>query len=824
MMEYPIAGEINTLIFGSSISPDDIVFVRDYVNDENRSSADIHLQIRNTTDRITIRHFFGETFRPNGIHEVVFSDGSAWDRTEVINRYWASAAFAGQVEGSGIFIEVEGTKGDNRLVAFANSDRVYGHGGNDILDGNGGDDTIYGGSGNDILDDAAGNDILDGGIGDDTYYFGPGYGEDLIVDFDRLNGMDSIKIIGGLCPSDVTVERDDVHIFLGIKGSDDRLAIRWYPHASYQLESIEFAACGTVWDSKKLESIASGEPFLAPVAVHQIASAFTYEDQHFSFAIPEDTFQNTEPNDALSFNAALSDGRPLPSWLYFDAKLARFSGTPGNSDVGAVDIRVTATNRSGLSVWEEFNLSVLNVNDSPYVFQTLPDLIISEGKSFSFAVPEHAFRDVDMGDFLSYSATLGDGNLLPSWLDFEPRTQMFHGTPTSFNGRLDVRIVAVDQAGSSVGDDFTFNVFAFKPPIDIDSTVEVDISAGFVALANSRDSAIFKVSGSARVGESLTAILQASDPDGDGPFSFQWQSSSDGTNWLNLGSEEIYTVTSSDQGKQLRLAVTYTDRQNFQEFVTVAAGTVPIAPPPEQDLRMIALDTITLTNSPLGGIEAIATLNEILPARSLTAIGIDNSSITLGSTADFSNTQLDILANITSIGAPAVAVGLDRSRLLMRPGNDSLTIESRISTGGTDTRTSVAVRNSFVSANRGDDLITLRGDLWGERALIFAGDGNDQIIAYGIGRDSFIQAGPGNDLVSLGRLETTPGAAPLDRVNNDPIAPSTYRGGTGFDTLQLREVSQADFNAEAVWFTSPGENGLLFRGARFSGFENITFA
>jgi hypothetical protein len=326
------------------------------------------------------------------------------------------------------------------------------------------------------------------------------------------------------------------------------------------------------------------------------------------------------------------------------------------------------------------------------------------------------------------------------------------------------------------------------------------------------------------VGQTLSALLQSSDPDGNGPFAFQWQTSNAGSPWLTVGSEETYTVASGDQGKQLRLAVTYTDAQTFDEFVTVTAGTVPIPPPPDIDLRVVGLDTVTITESPLGDLEAIATLEQINPARSLTAIGIDNSLITLGSTADFSNTRVNILADITSIGAPAVAVGLDRSRLLMRPGNDSLTIESRISTGGTDTRTSVAVRNSFVSANRGDDLITLRGDLWGERALIFAGDGNDQIIAYGIGRDSFIQAGPGNDLVSLGRLETTPGAAPLDRVNNDPIAPSTYRGGTGFDTLQLREVSQADFNAEAVWFTSPGENGLLFRGARFSGFENITFA
>jgi hypothetical protein len=316
-------------------------------------------------------------------------------------------------------------------------------------------------------------------------------------------------------------------------------------------------------------------------------------------------------------------------------------------------------------------------------------------------------------------------------------------------------------------------------------------------------------------------LLQSSDPDGNGPFAFQWQTSSDGSPWLTVGSEETYTVASADQGKQLRLAVTYTDAQTFDEVVTVAAGTVPIPPPPDIDLRVVALDTVTITDSPLGDLEAIATLNQINPARSLTAIGIDNSAITLGTTTDVMGTTVRVQAAVTSIGAPATAIGVDRSRLMLRPGDDSVTISALIS--GVAGTPSVAMRNSFLSANRGDDQITLQGDLWGERALIYAGDGNDRITAYGIGRDSFIQAGPGNDWVSLGRLETTPGAAPLDRVGNDPIAASTYRGGAGIDTLHLREVSQAEFSAEATWFTSPGENGWQFRGARFSGFETYTF-
>ena len=108
-------------------------------------------------------------------------------------------------------------------------------------------------------------------------------------------------------------------------------------------------------------------------------------------------------------------------------------------------------------------------------------------------------------------------------------------------------------------------------------------------------------------------------------------------------------------------------------------------------------------------------------------------------------------------------------------------------------------------------------------SLISGNRGNDTITGYGIGRDSFIQAGDGDDIVSLGRLETTPSALPLQRAKGDPIQPSTYRGGAGFDVLHLRETSQAEFESQATPFSTANESGWLFQGARFSGFEQFLF-
>src|SRR5690606_11882328 len=44
-----------------------------------------------------------------------------------------------------------------------------------------------------------------------------------------------------------------------------------------------------------------------------------------------------------------------------------FSGTPGNDDVGAINISVIATDPDGTSAVTSFTLTVLNVNDAPTV-------------------------------------------------------------------------------------------------------------------------------------------------------------------------------------------------------------------------------------------------------------------------------------------------------------------------------------------------------------------------------------------------------------------------------------------------------------------------
>ncbi|WP_231731288.1 putative Ig domain-containing protein [Lampropedia cohaerens] len=67
----------------------------------------------------------------------------------------------------------------------------------------------------------------------------------------------------------------------------------------------------------------------------------------FSWQIPADSFKDADRNDTLSYTATLSNGKPLPSWLKFDAATQTFSGTAPASARGSIDVRVTASDGHG---------------------------------------------------------------------------------------------------------------------------------------------------------------------------------------------------------------------------------------------------------------------------------------------------------------------------------------------------------------------------------------------------------------------------------------------------------------------------------------------
>ncbi len=197
----------------------------------------------------------------------------------------------------------------------------------------------------------------------------------------------------------------------------------------------------------------------APTVAAPLADQQATEDAPFSFVVPLGTFADMDLDDQLTSSATLADGTALPSWLSFDPMTRTFAGTSFNADVGTLNVTVKATDLAGLSAENTFVLAIQNVNDAPTLANPIVDMSTSVGAAFAFTVPASTFADVDLGDTLTYSATLADGSALPPWLSFNSTTRTFNGTPSSDDaGLVSLTVTATDSGSLNVFDFFDLTV------------------------------------------------------------------------------------------------------------------------------------------------------------------------------------------------------------------------------------------------------------------------------------------------------------------------------------------------------------------------------
>jgi hypothetical protein len=98
-----------------------------------------------------------------------------------------------------------------------------------------------------------------------------------------------------------------------------------------------------------------------------------------------------------------------------------------------------------------------NSNFDPYVKAPITDVDSLVGKRISVKIDDRTFTDDDENDSLSISASQENGEVLPTWLSFDPSTRILSGTPlepTSYK----LKITATDHAKSSASCTFTIIV------------------------------------------------------------------------------------------------------------------------------------------------------------------------------------------------------------------------------------------------------------------------------------------------------------------------------------------------------------------------------
>jgi hypothetical protein len=115
--------------------------------------------------------------------------------------------------------------------------------------------------------------------------------------------------------------------------------------------------------------------------------------------------------------------------------------------------------------------SLKTTNYEPYLKGQIKTQTAELNKIFKFTIPENTFIDDDGNNTLTYSATLSDGNPLPSWLSLNPITRTFSGTPTNAS-TISVKVTAADKANVSISCTFTIKV------LNADGTVNSGIASG----------------------------------------------------------------------------------------------------------------------------------------------------------------------------------------------------------------------------------------------------------------------------------------------------------------------------------------------------------
>ncbi|WP_206955959.1 putative Ig domain-containing protein [Trinickia acidisoli] len=188
--------------------------------------------------------------------------------------------------------------------------------------------------------------------------------------------------------------------------------------------------------------------YQAPTINQTLVTQTIAASNPWSYTLPASLFSETVAGDTLTYQATLANGNPLPSWLTFNAETQTFSGTPTDQTTGALVFTITATDMGGLATSTTLNVQINPSYEAPTVSQSLTNQALSVGTTWSYGLPSTLFAEPVEGDTLTYTATLANGNPLPSWLTFDPANRTFSGTPTDqTTGAFAVEITATDLGG-----------------------------------------------------------------------------------------------------------------------------------------------------------------------------------------------------------------------------------------------------------------------------------------------------------------------------------------------------------------------------------------
>ena len=398
--------------------------------------------------------------------DTVYVSAASYGGGQFIERYVLLAG-AQTVFGHSNGTEIVGNDLDNLIFGGDGSDFITGGHGNDVLfgfsigrpgmgapigqdtiEGGEGDDEINGGSGDDLLSGDGGSDKISGGMGDDTLLGGQGLdeffsssGSDLIIG----EGFATLDDVGTFVEAEgwsaISGNTDRVHY----TGSRDQYTITAAGNGWFRVEDLHSSGQDIdhivrIGELIFLSDDGSTETYslAGPSATVSNVTFDLVEDDFFGLQIDAGWF--TDPNeDPIDLTLEGPDGEPAPDWISIvDNEIV---GTPPQDFNGQITLQLVSTTSTGTASIQ-LDLNVSPVNDAPVFSGSVSDIELVPYQTFAFGVGDLEFTDPD-GDSLVVSASLSDGNSLPSWLAYDGE-QFFGTVPGSETGDYSIALSASD--------------------------------------------------------------------------------------------------------------------------------------------------------------------------------------------------------------------------------------------------------------------------------------------------------------------------------------------------------------------------------------------
>ncbi len=292
-------------------------------------------------------------------------------------------------------------------------------------------------------------------------------------------------------------------------------------------------------------------------------------------------------------------------------------------------------------------------------------------------------------------------------------------------------------------------------------------------------------------GEILTASNNLSDINGLGEISYQWQSSSDGNSWTNVGTGSSLLLADEQVGELIRVSANYTDGHGTAESVassgTVVVANVNDAPTGRVSITGIAAQNQTLTaDNTLADTDGLGNISYQWQADGKNIAGATTSTLVLtealvGKAITVSASYTDGHGTVESLVSSATgAVGAAGKIFTGTAGADMLVGQSWDDTldgkAGADTLAGGVGNDTYIIDNAGDKVIELPGQ------------GIDTVLSsvtYSLLDTDGIGSFGGNvenlTLTGIASINATGNA--LDNILVGNSANNLLNGGAGNDTM-----------------------------------------